>query len=141
MQHFKFDNIEDLQRNRKLECDGVEVGFPGDIVLLVRAASDANPLWKAQSERISAQIRRFATARASNEEVRAYLARKFAELLVRDWPKGPKSDGEPVPFSVDACTAFLLQADDVYTGIDNFVWENKNFRTQRVDIIVDHVKN
>ena len=69
MHTFKFDNIEDLQRNRKLECEGVEVGCPGDIVLLVRAASDANPLWKAQSERISAQIRRFATARASNEEV------------------------------------------------------------------------
>lgn len=141
METFKFDNIDQLQRRRDIECNGVRLGLPGDIELIVRAASDANPLWKAQSERINAQLRAFVTARAGEGEIRAYLARKFAELLVKDWPKAPKANGEPVPFSVDACEAFLLQADDAFAALDGMVWETKNFRTTMVTAVIEHLGN
>ena len=92
MNGYAFDNIEDLQRNRDLERDGTELGLPGGRTLIVRAASDANPQWRAQSEKIAAELRRLGNARATNERVRGFLARKYAELLVRDW-RGITSKG------------------------------------------------
>jgi hypothetical protein len=140
MPEFKFDDIEVMQRNRDVERDGVEVGLPGDRVLIVRAASDANPLWKAQSEQIGNELRRLNNARAPNDKVRAYLARKFAELLIKDW-QGVKSGGVEIPYSIEAGTAFLLAADDAYAAVDEIVWATKNFRGKRIEAIVGEAKN
>lgn len=140
MPEFKFDDIEALQRNRDIERDGVEVGLPGDRVLIVRAASDANPLWKAQSEQIGNELRRLNNARAQNDKVRAYLARKYAELLISDW-RGIRSGGVDLPYSVEAGTAFLLAADDAYAAVDAIVFDTKNFRGKRVEAIVGEIKN
>ena len=140
MSGYAFDNIEDLQRNRDLERDGTELGLPGGRTLIVRAASDANPQWRAQGEKIAAELRRLGNARATNERVRAFLARKYAELLVRDW-RGITSQGMDVPYSVEAGEAFLLAADDAYAAVDAIVYETKNFRGQRIEAVVDEVKN
>lgn len=140
MTGYVFDGIEEMQRNRDIEREGTELGLPGNRTLIVRAASDANPLWRAQSEQIGNELRRLANARAPTERVRAYLAGRFAELLVRDW-KGIKSHGVEIPYSVEACKAFLIAADDAYAAVDKMVWENTNFRGQRVEAIVGEVKN
>lgn len=137
---YAFDNIEDMQRNRELEKDGVEVGLPGNRVLIVRAASDANPLWRARSEQISNELRRLSNAKAPPERTRAYLARIYAELLVKDW-RGVTVRGTEIPYNVEAGTAFLIAADDAYAAVDAIVWDNKNFRSLRVSAIVEEVKN
>ena len=140
MSGYVFDNMEDLQRNRDLERDGTELGLPGGRTLIVRAASDANPQWRAQSEKIAAELRRLGNARATNERVRGFLARKYAELLVRDW-HGITSKGMEVPYSIEAGEAFLLAADDAYAAVDVIVYETKNFRGQRIEAVVDEAKN
>lgn len=140
MADYVFDNIEEMQRNRELEKDGIELGLPGNRVLIVRAASDANPLWRARSEQISNELRRLSNAKAPPERTRAYLAGMFAELLVKDW-RGITSHGVAIPYSVDAGRAFLTAADDAYAAVDAVVWDNKNFRSLRVEAIVDEVKN
>ena len=68
------------------------------------------------------------------------MARKYAELLVRDW-RGITSKGMEVPYSVEAGEAFLLAADDAYAAVDAIVYETKNFRGQRIEAVVDEVKN
>ncbi len=64
----------------------------------------------------------------------------YAELLVKDW-RGITGRGVPIPYSVEAGKAFLLAADDAYAAVDAIVFDNKNFRAQRVEAIVDEVKN
>lgn len=54
---YEFDNIEDLQRKPEIEAEGVELGLDGDITLIVRAATDANPAWKAAMPTISKERR------------------------------------------------------------------------------------
>lgn len=138
---YSFDDIEPLKRNRDIEGEtGVELGLPGGFVLQVLAATDANPRWRNRSEEITAELNRLRNARASNERVRKYLSRIYAECLVIGWPKGPRSKGVAVPFSVEACAAFLLQADDAYAALDGVVYDNKNFRTARIEAVVEQVK-
>jgi hypothetical protein len=137
---YQFDNIEELQRKRDIEAEGTELGLPGDITLVVRAASDANPLWRAASVAIGKELRRLRNARATNEELRKYLAAQYARHLVKGW-RGVKSKGVEVPYSVEACTAFLLAADDAYAAVDQMVYDTQNFRSARVDTIVEHAGN
>ena len=140
MAEFIFDDIADMQRNRELEKDGIEIGLPGNRTLIVRAASDANPLWRTRSEQVGNELRRLSNAKAPPERTRAYLAGVYAELLVKDW-RGITGRGVPIPYSVEAGKAFLLAADDAYAAVDAIVFDNKNFRAQRVEAIVDEVKN
>lgn len=137
---YQFDNIEEMQRKRDIEAEGIELGLPGDITLVVRAASDANPAWRAASAAIGKELRRLRNARATNEELRRYLAPQYARHLVKGW-RGVKSKGVEVPYSVEACTAFLLAADDAYAAVDQIVYDTQNFRSARVETIVEHAKN
>jgi hypothetical protein len=137
---YKFDNIDALQRKRDIEAEGTELGLPGDIKLIVRAATDANPSWRAASAGIMNELRRLRNARADNDRVRAYLAPLYARHLVKDW-SGVKSDGVEVPFSVEACTAFLLAADDAYAAIDELVYDTKNFRSAKITALIDDLGN
>ena len=137
---YEFDGIEDLQRNRELEAEGVELGLPGGRTLIVRAASDANPAWRAQAEKIANELRRLRNARAPADKVRAFLARIYAQLLVCNWC-GVTVRGVEIPYSIEAGEAFLLAADDAFAAIDAIVYETTNFRGQRIEAIVEAAKN
>lgn len=137
---YEFDNISELQRDRDIEAEGTELGLPGDITLIVSAASDANPSWRAASPAITKELRRLRNARASNEQLRKYLASMYARHLVKGW-RGVKSKGIEVPFSVEACTAFLMAADDAYAAVDQIVYDTQNFRAARVEALIDRVGN
>ncbi len=137
---YVFDNIEDMQRNREIEAEGAELGLPGGRTLIVRAASDANPAWRAKGESIANELRRLRNARATPETTRAFLARTYARLLGRDW-RGVTANGVPIPYSPEAGEAFLLAADDAYAAVDAMVYETINFRGQRIEAIVDQAKN
>jgi hypothetical protein len=137
---YEFDNIEELQRKRDIEAEGTELGLPGDITLVVRAATDANPLWRTASVAIGKELRRLRNARATNEQLRNYLAPQYARHLVKGW-RGVRIKGVEVPYSVEACTAFLLAADDAYTAVDEMVYDTLNFRGERVGAIIEHAGN
>lgn len=141
MSQYQFDNIDDMKRNREIEGEtGTELGLPGGITLIVLAASDANPRWKEQSDKIFAELNRLKNARAPADKVRAYLSRKYAETLVKDW-RGVTSSGVSIPFSVEACAALLVQADDAYASLDQIVYDTKNFRGARIEAIVGEAGN
>lgn len=139
---YQFDDIEDMKRRPDIEARGTRVGFPGgkgDRWMRIAAATNANPYWKAQQDRIHAQVKAFNIAKAPDEEVRAYLAEKYATLLVRDWG-GWTSQGVELPFSAEACTALLIQADDAYKIVDGLVWKDENFRAEQVKAVLDEGK-
>jgi hypothetical protein len=71
--------------------------------------------------------------------VRAYLAGKYASLLVRDWG-GWTNAGVPIPFSVEACTALLIQADDAFKIINGMAYRDENFRTEEVKAVIEEGK-
>lgn len=136
MKEYVFDNIGPMQRDRKIEGEtGTELGLPGGITLIVRAATDANPVWRNRSEEITAELNRLRNARATNDRVRTYLSRIYADCLVIGW-SGVKSNGVEIPYSPEACAAFLRQADDAYAAVDNVVYESKNFRGARIEAVV-----
>lgn len=138
---YVFDDIESLQRNRELEGEtGVELGLPGDRTLIVLAASDANPRWRQRSEAFRNELNRLQNARAPADKVRAFLANTYATTLIKGW-RGIKSNGVDIPYSPEACTAFLLAADDAFAVIADFVYETKNFRASRVEAVIQSVGN
>lgn len=136
MKEYRFDNIGAMQRNREIEGEkGTELGLPGGITLFVLAATDANPKWRSRSEEITNELRRLNNAKATSDRVRTYLSRIYAETLVLGWAN-VKTEGVEVPFSVEACTAFLRQADDAYAAVDHVVYDTKNFRGERIEAVV-----
>lgn len=138
---YSFDNIDALIRNRDIEGEtGTELGLGNGMALQVLAASDANPRWRARGDDILAEHNRLRNAKASPQKVRDWWSRIYAECLVIGW-SGIKSNGVEVPFSVEACTAFLRKADDAFTAIENIVFETKNFRGQRFKAIEAEAKN
>lgn len=133
---YQFDGIAPMQRDREIEGEkGTELGLPGGITLIVLAATDANPRWRNRSDEITAEINRLRNARAPGERVRKYLSTIYSQCLVIGW-SGVKSGGTEIPFSSEACAAFLLQADDAYTALDNVVYDTKNFRGARIEAVV-----
>jgi hypothetical protein len=140
-QEYNFDNIEMMERKPEIEGTvGTVVDFPGERWMRLLAASDANPKWKAQSDQISIELRRLNNAMASNQRVRDYLSRKFAECCITEWG-GWKIDGVEIPLSVEASTALLRRAQDAYDIVYGVVWETKNFRGQRLEAVVEETKN
>lgn len=133
---YQFDDIAPMKRDRDIEGEtGTELGLPGGITLIVLAATDANPRWRNRADEITAELNRLRNARAPGERVRKYLAVIYSQCLVIGW-RGVKSRGAEIPFSSEACAAFLLQADDAYTALDNVVYDTKNFRGARIEAVV-----
>ena len=59
----------------------------------------------------------------------------------REFNSSLKRTADTVRHSVEAGEAFLLAADDAYAAVDAIVYETKNFRGQRIEAVVDEVKN
>lgn len=138
---YQFDGIEPMKRNREIEGEkGTELGLPGGITLTVLAASDANPRWRSRGDEIAAELNRLRNARAPGERVRKYLATIYAQCLVIGWA-GVKSKGVEIPFSPEACAAFLMAADDAYAIVDGVVYDSKNYRGARIEATVEAAKN
>lgn len=136
MSDYVFDGIATMQRNREIEGEkGTELGLPGGITLTVLAASDANPRWRNRGDEITAELNRLRNARAPSERVRKYLSTIYSQCLVIGWA-GVKSKGVDIPFSAEACAAFLMAADDAYAAVDNVVYDTKNFRTARIEVVI-----
>lgn len=136
---YQFDGIEPMQRNREIEGEkGTELGLPGGITLTVLAATDANPRWRNRGDEIAAELNRLRNARAPGERTRKYLATIYSQCLVIGW-SGVKGKGADIPFSPEACAAFLMQADDAYAAVDNVVYETKNFRGARIEAVISQV--
>ncbi|MFO1080863.1 MAG: hypothetical protein U1E23_09585 [Reyranellaceae bacterium] len=140
MGKFKFDDMESIKRNRDLEKEGQPVFLAGDRVLIVRAASDANPAWAAQSDDFNRELMALRDAGASRKRIREFTARKMADLLVVDW-RGVKSGGVELPFSAEACFEFLCESDDAFDQVDGTAWNTKNYRIRRVEAAVNEAKN
>lgn len=142
MSEFTFGNIGALKRDREIEGEkGTELGIGAGITLICLAASDANPQWRARGDQITAELNRLRNARADGERVRKYLAGIYAECIVKDWRGVIDADGNVIPFTKDACKAFLLAADDAYAAVDGVVYDTKNFRGARIEAIVEQAKN
>ena len=138
---YVFDNVESMLRDHEIEGKtGTELGLPNGSTLIVLAASDANPRWRTRSMEISNELGRLRNAGADNKRVRQWLSRIFAECLVIDW-RNVKGGGVDIPFSVEACTAYLRKVDDAYEAVDRIVWETKNFRGQRIKAVVGEAGN
>lgn len=137
---YRFDDIEDFQRQREIEDQGTVVNFPGDRWIRIAAASDGNAMWRTHSEKLLNELNRLRNAKAPAERVRAFLASKYAALCGRGWG-GWKAAGVEIPYSPAAFEALLLAADDVYATVDQIVWETKNFRGAKIEAVVEQGKD
>lgn len=138
---YNFKNADRLKRNRTIEGEtGTEIGFPGGDVLWVLAATDANPRWVKFGDEYINGLRRLQRANASDERVKAYQAEWFTNLFVLRWDVKAEGD-EPVPFSRDACRAYLMETDDVIPAIQQTAFNNQNFRGDKIEVAVDEGKD
>lgn len=152
MSDYEFANVDHLKRDLAIEGEtGTELGLEGGITLTVLAASDANPRWKARREQVRNELNRLSNARADAKRSREYLAGVYADTLVKGWHytdadgkrhEGPLDrSGNAIPFSREACRAFLIQVDDAFSALEAIVYETKFFRGARIEAIVEQVGN
>ena len=146
---WRFDNIDDLIRDRKIEGEvGINLKIKEGIILLVRAASDANPLWKAKAPKALREIARLRNNGATDAVLNGKIAELYADTLVFGWhggqqedgtllPGGPIMNGQIVPFSRDACVGFLTIADDAIDALWSYCRDTQNFREARNTAVVD----
>lgn len=138
---YHFDDIDGLKRKPEIEGKtGTVIDLPGDRWIRVLAASDANPKWTAYRKAIAEGTRRLAGAEASDERYRRFIVPYYAEALCIDWG-GFTNQGAEIPFSVSACKALLMMADDVYAAVAATVYDTKNFRGARIQALVDEAGN
>ena len=141
MPDFEFGNVDHLKRNLEIEGKtGTELGIDGGITLIVLAASDANPMWKAQRDKVRRTLASLTNARADDRRARDFLSSVYAETLVKDWRGVVDKDGNAIPYTREAGEAFLRQIDDAYAALEAVVYETKNFRGARIEAIVDSGK-
>lgn len=140
MANFRFKNIDKLKRNRDIEgITGTELGLGAGITLTVLCASDANPRWRQFGDDYTAEVRRLIKAKASEDRVKKFQAAEFARLFVIAWEGVVDADDNPIPMTLEACTAFLYEADDAIPAIQETVFETKFFRGQRVEAVATRV--
>ena len=151
MTDFKFDNIEDLKRDRGLEGEtGISIRIKDGLFIMVRAASDANTAWKEKAPKVLKEIRRLGNLGEPEENIRALYAGLYADALLFGWhggknddgtpkPGGPTIGGSPIAYTPAAGKAFLLQADDATKAIEDYCYDTKNFRAARADAIIETV--
>lgn len=151
---FTFSNIDELKRNREIEGTvGIHVKYTDEIFLHVLAISDANPRWTEKAKKAFDELNRLTNIGAPDSQREERFARLLAETVVLNWhggiddggnfkPGGPRdADGRFVPFTPEACVAFLVQADDIVEDLLTRCRETRNFRVQRAQAIVEQVKN
>lgn len=129
-----------LKRKPEIEAEGTWFEFADDRWIKIAAATDLNPRWNAVSETFFKEWRRLLNAKAPPARRRALQAHYFARHLCRDWSGFLSADDVEVPFSAEACEAMLLDLDDIFAAVAEIVFEDKNFREERVRVVVDQGK-
>lgn len=137
----KFGRIGHLKRDRKIEGEvGADLKIDQNIFLTVLAASDANVRWRDTAPKVLRELRRLENAGATTEEMRARYAALYADVLIIGWRGVVDADGKPVAFTRDNVIAFLLEADDAMSAINDYCFDTVNFRSERAEAIVEAVK-
>ncbi len=137
---YKFKNVDKLKRNREIEGGtGTELGFDGGDTIWVLAATDANPRWVKFGDDYINELRRLQRANASTERTKAFLAEWFTRLFVLRWEVKGVGD-KSVPFSQEACRAFLMETDDVIPAIQKTAFDNTAFRGAKIEVVVGEGK-
>lgn len=139
---YEFDDIETMKRVPEIEARGTRVGFPGGNGkrwMLIAAATNNNPLWKAHADSIRRHLKALDLAKAPDSVVRSYLAERYAALLVRDWGEWT-AGGVEIPYSKEAVAALLVEADDAYKIVHGMVWDDENFRAEQVRAVIEEGK-
>jgi hypothetical protein len=138
---YKFDGIDELKRKPEIEGKtGTVIWLPGGRWIRVLCASDANPKWLAYRKIVNEGTVRLASAEAGDERYRQFVVPYYAKALCIEWG-GWTSSGVEVPFSEEAVTAAMLQADDVFRAVHATVRDDKNFRGQHVEAVVKEAGN
>ncbi len=135
---------------RRIELPEISRDLAHPVTLVVRAANDANPLWKSQRFRRRAErVARgasgdMAVATPADElELNRTIAAQMASACVVAWENIPPDDGAPAAFSADTVKRFLLELceDDglryIFDRIVGFVINVANFRDAPVVDKVD----
>ncbi len=143
MSDFDFGKVDHLIRNLDIEGKtGTELGLEGtDITLIVLAGTDANLGWKHRREKMRAELKRLENAKAGPERIRAFLAEVYSDVIVKDWRGVVDSNDNAIPFSREACKAFLIKVDDAFAAVEDVIFNTKNFRGQRIEAVVAEAKN
>jgi hypothetical protein len=149
----QFDDIDRLKRDRKIEGEiGLDLKIDDGIFVTVLAASDANPRWKANAQRLFAEIDRLRNAGAAESTITRKVAEAYADMLVINWhggqdeqgnqvPGGPRENGVALPFNRTNCVDWLCEADDALSAIAENCINLKKFRALQAKRVIDQVQS
>lgn len=153
MSEFDFSpTLNHLKRDLKIEGEtGTELGLEGGVTLIVLAATDANPAWKAKRGPAGAELNRLRNAHADQKALRARTIALYVDAIVIGWyyvdaaekrHAGPLDrEGNAIPFTKEACRAFLETFDDAFAAVEAVIYDTQKFRGARVEAVVESSGN
>lgn len=133
---FDFSNVKRAEVQRTATARFTFYRLEGAPMLEVRPSTEANPDYmRAMLKGAKEHLRRARGAELSPElleENRAKDRKLFPEYVVVGWPKAPIDvSGKEVPFSKEACAAFLAALPyDMFNELRDFCSSNDNFRPE-----------
>ena len=142
MSKYSFAVVDELVRERNVEGEiGVWLRVTDTIFFHVLCQSDANPRYRELGPKRFRELRRQANAKATPEQITERWAELFTDCLILGWEGVVDTDNRPIPYSREACVAFIVAHPRLIKVIDKYTEDETNFRSERKDDAIEEGKN
>jgi hypothetical protein len=124
---YRFGNFNDWRTDPALCANGVPYDAKGGRTLIVRRAGGMNRKLMVAISGIS-------------HEDEPALMRAYAEHVVVGWEGVLDADGEPIPYSPEACFALFEFAPELFLSMLVFVGDRTNYGAEKLRESKENVK-
>ncbi len=120
-------SISRLLTDESKKQKGVWIRFAPGLRLLICSTSTAE--YQAAAKRHNQQVRGLLSGILDDADVRPFICKLFAKLVLRDWD-GLTEDDEvtPIPYSEEKATDLLMSSDELYNFVSQQAANPDNFR-------------
>jgi len=130
----KFGNIADLQADKILETQGIDLAFGGGRVITVARSGGSNRKYRSMMAEVYKPHKRALENGTLDDETAGRLLREvFAKTVVLDWKGWTDENGEPVPFSFENCVSLFEDAPEIFDVVQDESGKFSNFSMQEVE--------
>lgn len=124
---YRFGNFDDWRTDPKLIAEGVPFDAKAGRTLLVRRAGGMNRKLMAALHDVQ----------PDDEKA---LQRAYAEHVVANWEGVLDAEGQPIPYSADACEALFEYAPELFLALLVFVGDRTNYGATKLAEAKEAVK-
>lgn len=130
----KFGNITDLQADKDLETQGIDLAFGGGRFITVARSGGSNRKYRTLMAEVYKPHKRALENGTLDDDTAGRLLREvFAKTVVLGWKGWKYADGKEIPYSGKACEELFEEAPEVFDIVQDESGKFANFAVQEVE--------